>query len=50
MESKFNLPLLLHGAHGYLVDEFLRDGANKRTDEYGGSIPNRARFCLEVID
>jgi len=33
-----------------LVDEFLRDGCNKRTDEYGGSIPKRARFCLEVLD
>jgi len=40
----------LHGAHGYLVDEFLRDGANKRTDEYGGSVENRSRFCLEIID
>jgi len=40
----------LHGAHGYLVDQFLRDSANKRTDEYGGSIENRCRFCLEVID
>lgn len=40
----------LHGAHGYLIDEFLRDGANKRTDEYGGCIPNRAKFCLEVLD
>jgi len=40
----------LHGANGYLVDEFIRDGSNKRTDEYGGSIENRCRFCLEVID
>ena len=42
--------LELHGANGYLVDQFIRDGTNQRTDEYGGSIENRARFCLEVID
>jgi len=40
----------LHGANGYLIDQFLRDGANQRTDEYGGSIENRARFALEVVD
>ena len=40
----------LHGAHGYLVDQFLRDCVNNRSDEYGGSIENRARFCLEVLD
>src|SRR3954462_12293778 len=40
----------LHGANGYLLDQFLRDGANKRTDAYGGSIQNRARFPLEVVD
>lgn len=39
----------IHGAHGYLLDAFLRDGANKRTDAYGGSIENRARFLLEVM-
>ena len=38
----------LHGAHGYLVDQFLRDGTNKRTDRYGGGVENRARFLLEV--
>jgi N-ethylmaleimide reductase len=38
----------LHGANGYLVDQFTRDGANQRTDEYGGSIANRCRFGLEV--
>jgi N-ethylmaleimide reductase len=38
----------LHGAHGYLLDAFLRDGANHRTDAYGGSIENRARLLLEV--
>ncbi|EAR89565.1 FAD/FMN-binding family oxidoreductase (macronuclear) [Tetrahymena thermophila SB210] len=40
----------LHGANGYLVDQFLRDGTNKRTDEYGGSIANRTRFLLECLD
>ena len=40
----------LHGANGYLLDEFLRDGANQRTDAYGGSISNRARLPLEVTD
>lgn len=40
----------LHGANGYLLDEFLRDGANHRTDAYGGSIENRARLPLEVTD
>jgi N-ethylmaleimide reductase len=38
----------IHGANGYLIDQFLRDGCNQRTDEYGGSIENRARFLLEV--
>jgi N-ethylmaleimide reductase len=38
----------LHGANGYLLDQFLRDGSNRRTDAYGGSIQNRARFPLEV--
>ena len=40
----------IHGAHGYLIDNFLRDGVNARTDTYGGSVPNRARFLLEVTD
>ena len=39
----------LHGANGYLIDQFLRDGANFRTDEYGGSIENRLRFATEVL-
>jgi 2,4-dienoyl-CoA reductase-like NADH-dependent reductase (Old Yellow Enzyme family) len=39
----------VHGANGYLVDQFLRDGANFRTDEYGGSIENRVRFMTEVL-
>ena len=38
----------VHGANGYLIDQFLRDGTNQRTDEYGGSVENRARFLLEV--
>lgn len=40
----------IHAANGYLIDEFLRDGTNKRTDEYGGSVENRARFLLEVTE
>ena len=40
----------LHAANGYLMDQFLQDNSNKRTDEYGGSIPNRARFLLEVVN
>jgi N-ethylmaleimide reductase len=40
----------LHGANGYLVDQFLQDGSNKRTDAYGGTIQNRARFLLEVVE
>ncbi len=40
----------VHCAHGYLVDQFIQDTCNKRTDEYGGSIENRCRFALEVID
>ncbi|KAF7333129.1 Oxidored-FMN domain-containing protein [Mycena venus] len=40
----------IQGANGYLVDQFLQDVSNKRTDEYGGSVENRARFTLEVID
>lgn len=38
----------LHGANGYLIQQFLAPNANVRTDDYGGSIPNRARFALEV--
>jgi N-ethylmaleimide reductase len=41
--------LELHGANGYLPDQFLQDGSNKRTDAYGGPIENRARFLLEVV-
>lgn len=40
----------IHAANGYLVDQFLRDGSNQRTDAYGGSIDNRVRFLHEVVD
>jgi N-ethylmaleimide reductase len=40
----------VHGANGYLVDQFLRDGGNYRTDEYGGSIENRLRFMTRVLE
>jgi N-ethylmaleimide reductase len=40
----------LHGANGYLLDQFLRDGSNHRTDAYGGSLQNRARLPLEVAE
>jgi 2,4-dienoyl-CoA reductase-like NADH-dependent reductase (Old Yellow Enzyme family) len=40
----------LHGANGYLLDQFLQDGSNLRTDEYGGAVQNRARLMLEVAD
>ena len=40
----------IHGANGYLLDQFLHDGANHRTDGYGGSIENRARLMMEVAD
>ncbi len=40
----------IHGANGYLLDQFLRSGTNQRTDRYGGSIENRARLLMEVTD
>ena len=40
----------IHSANGYLLDQFLQDGTNKRADQYGGSIENRVRFLLEVTD
>jgi N-ethylmaleimide reductase len=39
----------IHGANGYLLDQFLRDGSNRRTDTYGGSLTNRMRFPLDVV-
>ncbi|KAK1280966.1 putative 12-oxophytodienoate reductase 11 [Acorus gramineus] len=40
----------VHGAHGYLIDQFLKDQVNDRTDEYGGTLENRCRFALEVVE
>ena len=40
----------LHGANGYLIDQFLRDSTNRRSDDYGGSAKNRARFLMEVTE
>jgi N-ethylmaleimide reductase len=40
----------IHAAYGYLIDQFIRDGSNLRTDKYGGSVPNRLRFLLEVTE
>ena len=40
----------IHGANGYLLDQFMRDGVNDRTDEYGGSIENRTRFTFQVVE
>jgi 2,4-dienoyl-CoA reductase-like NADH-dependent reductase (Old Yellow Enzyme family) len=40
----------IHGANGYLLDQFLQDGSNKRTDQFGGSTENRARLMLQVTD
>ena len=40
----------VHAANGYLFDQFLQDSTNQRTDQYGGSIANRARFLLETVD
>ena len=39
----------IHAANGYLPDQFLRDGTNRRTDAYGGSVENRARFLLDIV-
>lgn len=40
----------IHAANGYLIDQFLRNGTNQRDDDYGGSVENRARFLLEIVD
>ena len=40
----------IHGANGFLLDQFLQDGSNRRTDAYGGTIENRARLLVEVVD
>jgi N-ethylmaleimide reductase len=40
----------IHGANGYLPDQFLRDGSNRRTDRYGGGVENRSRFLLEIVE
>lgn len=40
----------IHAGNGYLIDQFLKDSVNTRDDEYGGSIQNRLRFLLEVVD
>ncbi|KAJ8752145.1 hypothetical protein K2173_001820 [Erythroxylum novogranatense] len=40
----------IHGAHGYLVDQFLKDHVNDRTDQYGGSLENRCRFALDSVE
>ncbi|CAI9115123.1 OLC1v1015959C1 [Oldenlandia corymbosa var. corymbosa] len=40
----------IHGAHGYLIDQFSKDQVNDRTDEYGGSLANRCRFALEIVE
>ncbi|SEA41338.1 NADH:flavin oxidoreductase [Microbulbifer marinus] len=40
----------IHGAHGYLIDQFFWEGTNQRDDEYGGSIENRGRFAVEIVE
>ncbi|XP_059277974.1 12-oxophytodienoate reductase 1-like [Lycium ferocissimum] len=40
----------IHGAHGYLIDQFMKDQVNDRTDRYGGSLENRCRFALEIVE
>ncbi|XWS51091.1 hypothetical protein CRYUN_Cryun12cG0146400 [Craigia yunnanensis] len=49
MEAGFD-GVEIHGAHGYLLDQFMKDQINDRTDQYGGSLENRCRFALEVIE
>ncbi|XP_073116016.1 putative 12-oxophytodienoate reductase 11 [Elaeis guineensis] len=40
----------IHGAHGYLIEQFMKDSVNDRTDEYGGSLENRCRFAIEIVE
>ncbi|KAK7366573.1 hypothetical protein VNO80_08566 [Phaseolus coccineus] len=49
MEAGFD-GVEIHGAHGYLLEQFMKDKVNDRTDEYGGSLENRCRFPLEVVE
>lgn len=45
-----SLDIEIHSANGYLLDQFINTSSNKRTDQYGGSIENRTRFSLEVVE
>ncbi|KAM7515324.1 hypothetical protein LguiA_004907 [Lonicera macranthoides] len=49
MEAGFD-GIEIHGANGYLVDQFMKDHVNDRTDKYGGSLENRCRFALEIVE
>ncbi|MGK4697563.1 alkene reductase, partial [Pseudomonas aeruginosa] len=49
LDAGFDL-VELHGANGYLIDQFLASASNRRSDAYGGSLENRARFLLEIVD
>ncbi|KAK9929879.1 hypothetical protein M0R45_026952 [Rubus argutus] len=49
MEAGFD-GVEIHGAHGFLIDQFFKDQVNDRTDQYGGSLENRCRFALEIVE
>ncbi|PKI79044.1 hypothetical protein CRG98_000525 [Punica granatum] len=49
MEAGFN-GVEIHGANGFIIDQFMKDGVNDRTDKYGGNLENRCRFALEVVE